>query len=108
MQYSTLNYLNYLDTMQLDVSAVQARCEDLTEDGVQCASAGYGVANAEAPGVPGGATTRAIAQAADRLHASFTGFGRQLQKMSQSISTYADNVDSADNAGSAALTGAGR
>lgn len=108
MQYSAMGFLNYLDTMEIDSAAVQKRCEKITENGVQSASAGYSVANAEAPGVPGGSTTSAIATAADRLHAAFTGFGRQLSTMSQSISAFTNDVDFSDNDGSDALSGGNR
>ncbi|MCZ9290426.1 hypothetical protein [Corynebacterium evansiae] len=103
-----MGFLDYLDTMALDTTAIHGRCEVINEDGVQCASAGYSVANASAPDIPGGATTRAINTAADRLHAAFTGFGRQLSNMGRTIGMYADNVSIADTDGSDALAGAGR
>lgn len=103
-----MGFLNYLDTMALDTGAVHGRCEMINEDGVQCASAGYSVANATAPDIPGGATTRAIDTAAERLHAALTGFGRQLSNMGRTISVYADNVSSADTDGSDAFAGASR
>ncbi|CAM2843946.1 hypothetical protein COJE103337_05025 [Corynebacterium jeikeium] len=108
MNYSTMGFLNYLDTMALDTGAVHGRCEMINEDGVQCASAGYSVANATAPDIPGGATTRAIDTAAERLHAALTGFGRQLSNMGRTISVYADNVSTADTDGSDAFAGASR
>ena len=108
MNYSTMGFLDYLDTMALDTTAVHGRCEVINEDGVQCASAGYSVANASAPDIPGGATTRAVNTAADRLHAAFTGFGRQLSNMGRTIGAYANNVTTADTDGSDALAGAGR
>ncbi len=108
MNYSTMGFLDYLDTMALDTTAVHGRCEVINEDGVQCASAGYSVANASAPDIPGGATTRAVNTAADRLHAAFTGFGRQLSNMGRTIGMYADNVSIADTDGSDVLAGAGR
>ncbi|CAI36342.1 MULTISPECIES: hypothetical protein [Corynebacterium] len=103
-----MGFLNYLDTMALDTGAVHGRCEMINEDGVQCASAGYSVANATAPDIPGGATTRAIDTAAERLHAALTGFGRQLSNMGRTISVYADNVSTADTDGSDAFAGASR
>lgn len=108
MQYSTMGFLNHLDTMDLDPAAVHRRCRQIGEDGVQCASAGYSVATATAPDVPGGATTRAVAMAADRLHASLTGYGRQLGNMSRTIAAYADDVNAADGEGAHALAGAHR
>lgn len=108
MNYPTMGFLNYLDTMALDTGAIHGRCEMINEDGVQCASAGYSVANASAPDIPGGATTRAIDTAADRLHAALTGFGRQLSNMGRTISVYADNVSTADTDGSDAFAGASR
>lgn len=108
MNYSTMGFLDYLDTMSLDTVAVHGRCEMINEDGVQCASAGYSVANASAPDIPGSATTRASDTAADRLHAAFTGYGRQLSNMGRTIGVYADNVNTADTDGSDAFAGAGR
>ena len=87
MNDSTMGFLDYLDTMALDTAAVHRRCEVINEDGVQCASAGYSVANASAPDIPGGATTRAIDTAADRLHAAFTGFGRHIQSTLATLPT---------------------
>ena len=103
-----MGFLDYLDTMALDTTAVHGRCEVINEDGVQCASAGYSVANASAPDIPGGATTRAVDTAADRLHAAFTGYGRQLSNMGRSIGAYANNVTTADSDGSDAFAGSGR